>query len=156
MVAMAIRRADVEDLREILMLERESDGAPHWSETIWVALLEDTASAAVQRVALVAVMAEAVTGFVVVSAVAGVAELESVAVKAPLRGQGIGKALCRSAMAWARELGATTMEMEVRASNEAARAVYRSLGFVEQGRRARYYRDPEEDAVLMMVSLQDG
>jgi ribosomal protein S18 acetylase RimI-like enzyme len=41
------------------------------------------------------------------------------------------------------------MFLEVRASNAAARALYASAGFVAVGRRARYYRDPDEDAVVM-------
>jgi ribosomal-protein-alanine N-acetyltransferase len=39
--------------------------------------------------------------------------------------------------------------LEVRASNEAAQALYRKLGFHDVGRRPRYYGDNGEDAVLM-------
>ena len=39
--------------------------------------------------------------------------------------------------------------LEVRASNEAAQALYRKLGFHDVGRRPRYYADNGEDAVLM-------
>lgn len=139
-------------MQAILRLERGSEGAPHWSAAIWSELL--TGGGAVERVALVAVLSDAVVGFVVVGLVAGVAELESVVVDEAERGKGIGKALCRSAMAWARERGAATMELEVRVSNSGAIAVYAALGFLEQGRRTKYYREPEEDAVLMAAALQ--
>jgi ribosomal-protein-alanine N-acetyltransferase len=56
-------------------------------------------------------------------------------------------------MQWARELGATTIELEVRESNAAARGLYRRMEFVEQGRRAKYYSKPPEDAVLMAAKL---
>jgi ribosomal-protein-alanine N-acetyltransferase len=62
--------------------------------------------------------------------------------------------LCLAGMEWARGVGAWAMELEVRASSEAARGLYRALGFVEQGRRRGYYREPVEDAVLMGVGLQ--
>lgn len=39
--------------------------------------------------------------------------------------------------------------LEVRASNEAARGLYRKLGFHDVGRRPKYYADNGEDAVLM-------
>jgi len=45
------------------------------------------------------------------------------------------------------------VHLEVRASNEAARALYARLGFVETGRRPRYYAAPEEDAVLLSLAL---
>jgi ribosomal-protein-alanine N-acetyltransferase len=45
------------------------------------------------------------------------------------------------------------MELEVRISNRAAIALYERAGFVQDGRRRGYYRDPEEDAVLMGLPL---
>jgi ribosomal-protein-alanine N-acetyltransferase len=102
---------------------------------------------------MVAELGEAIVGFIVMSGTLEAVELESVAVKETFRGQGIGGELCRAAMRWAGEQGAAKMELEVRASNAAARAMYGSLGFVAQGLRARYYRAPEEDAVLMMAGL---
>jgi ribosomal-protein-alanine N-acetyltransferase len=43
--------------------------------------------------------------------------------------------------------------LEVRESNQAARAFYASLGFVDDGRRRGYYADPVEDAVLLRLRL---
>jgi ribosomal-protein-alanine N-acetyltransferase len=48
---------------------------------------------------------------------------------------------------------ARTMELEVRATRDVPRRLYASLGFLEQGIRRGYYRDPEDDAVLMSVAL---
>ncbi len=41
--------------------------------------------------------------------------------------------------------------LEVRESNTAAQALYRKLGFVEIGRRSKYYDDPEETAIVMQL-----
>jgi ribosomal-protein-alanine N-acetyltransferase len=57
-------------------------------------------------------------------------------------------------MLQAQTMGAQSMQLEVRSASVAALALYRSLGFVEQGRRTRYYRDPEDDAVLMAIALR--
>ena len=57
---------------------------------------------------------------------------------------------CRSA------IGARRMTLEVRASNEAAQALYRSFGFDVVGRRPRYYTDDGEDALVMTTPELDG
>lgn len=137
------------DLERILEVERECVEAPHWSKAIWGALLAE----GVRRVCLVAEKGGVVAGFVVVGVAGNLAELESVVVRAEARRCGIGKGLCEAGMGWVRERGAASMELEVRASNTAALALYRELGFREQGRRRGYYREPVDDAVLLGVAL---
>jgi ribosomal protein S18 acetylase RimI-like enzyme len=56
------------------------------------------------------------------------------------RGQGIGTALMEAAIGWAREQGLHKLSLDVFAHNEAALALYRKLGFVEEGRRVKHYR----------------
>jgi ribosomal protein S18 acetylase RimI-like enzyme len=48
----------------------------------------------------------------------------------------------------AREAGATEIRQEIRVSNTAAQKLGLSVGFIQQGRRPDYYRDPVEDALL--------
>jgi len=45
------------------------------------------------------------------------------------------------------------MELEVRAGNETAVRFYERAGMVREGARRGYYRDPDEDALLMGKSL---
>jgi ribosomal-protein-alanine N-acetyltransferase len=143
-----VRRAGVGDIEAMLQVQEGAKGAPVWSEAIWRELFVD---ADVARAGFV-IGGEDVVGFIVVNCVAGVAEMESVAVVESMRRRGLGKALCETAMAWARGCGAGAMELEVRASSAAVR-MYQALGFEEQGRRAAYYREPLEDALLMRVAL---
>ncbi len=49
--------------------------------------------------------------------------------------------------------GITEVMLEVRGSNEPALGFYRRLGFVRTGVRRSYYAEPQEDAVLMRLSL---
>lgn len=56
------------------------------------------------------------------------------------RGRGVGTALMEAAIAWAREQGLHKLSLDVFPHNEAAIALYRKLGFVEEGRRVKQYR----------------
>lgn len=68
------------------------------------------------------------------------------------RGQGIGKKVLVHALLAARKEGVIRAFLEVRQTNETALNMYRSLGFVEDGRRKEYYKDNNEDAILMSLN----
>jgi ribosomal-protein-alanine acetyltransferase len=101
----------------------------------------------------VAAKAEEVTGAVVVRSIADEAEILELAVGELWRRRGTGRALMEAALGEARSLGARRVFLEVRESNVAAKALYRELGFAEQGKRQEYYNDPREDAVLLWRAL---
>ena len=46
--------------------------------------------------------------------------------------------------------GLETLFLEVRSKNTAALALYRAFGFIAMGTRKKYYKDPEDDAVIMI------
>ena len=56
------------------------------------------------------------------------------------RGQGVGSALMEAAIAWARGEGLHKLSLSVWPHNDAAIALYRKFGFVEEGRRVKQYR----------------
>jgi ribosomal-protein-alanine N-acetyltransferase len=85
--------------------------------------------------------------------VADEAEVLTLAVAPAVRRRGIAAALLRSAMARVRADGATAMFLEVATGNAAALALYRREGFVEVGRRRRYYAD-SSDALVLRVNLR--
>jgi ribosomal-protein-alanine N-acetyltransferase len=90
-----------------------------------------------------------IVGYVVAWFVAGEGEIANLAVTPSGWGQGIGRALLDAALAESLVRGAESVYLEVRASNERARRLYRSRGFEEVGRRAEYYSRPVEDAILL-------
>ena len=79
--------------------------------------------------------------------------ITNVATHPDARRQGLGRAVVSALLSHAPTLGLTDVYLEVRVSNEAAIALYRSLGFEEVGRRRHFYRHPTEDALLMRASL---
>ena len=81
-------------------------------------------------------------------------EVANLAVTPRLRQRGFGLALLDSVLAEAAERGTTSLFLEVRESNAAARKLYASRNFEEVGRRKRYYRSPEEDALILRCTLK--
>jgi ribosomal-protein-alanine N-acetyltransferase len=85
--------------------------------------------------------------------VADEVQLMNVATLPPSRRSGHASALLSDVIQTGRERRARWVTLEVRRSNEAARALYAKFGFEEQGIRQRYYSDNGEDAVVMHLSL---
>ncbi len=85
--------------------------------------------------------------------------LMNLAVRESMRKRGVGRALVSEALRRGLGQATTRAVLEVRASNEPARALYTRLGFVQISSRPHYYTNPTEDAVLMemnpLVILRD-
>ena len=155
--SLQIRRAQVENLAEVLRIESVVPEAPHWSESAYRdILLQEPEESTLNRALFVAGDSERIVGFAVAVVVAGQAELESIAVDPARRRLGVGKALSDAVLLWARAAGAREMLLEVRSANAEARALYGRLGFKETGLRRAYYSSPPDDAVLMSVSLSNA
>ncbi len=80
-------------------------------------------------------------------------ELLQVAVAPSVRRRQLGSRLLRACLDHVRREGFTECFLEVRSAATAAGALYRSLGFREIGRRAGYYSNPRDDAILMAKRL---
>ena len=94
-----------------------------------------------------------VLGYLTLTMVLDRAQINTVAVSSARRRQGLGRRLLEEGIRLCRAAKMSAMELEVRAGNLAALTLYRTLGFMEVGRRKGYYRDPPEDAVLMDLLL---
>jgi [ribosomal protein S18]-alanine N-acetyltransferase len=144
------------DIPQVLLLEQETPGAPHWSREQYEASLADSNGAARRR-AWIAIHSEQLVGFAVVQelTVAGgiECELESIAVHPTAQRRGIGGILLRLVISELKAAPASLLLLEVRASNLAARHLYERTGFAVTGVRKNYYPaasgGPAEDAILM-------
>ncbi len=79
--------------------------------------------------------------------------INTIAVDARLRRQGIATALMRYLVAEAASLGASRTYLEVRRSNLPAQRLYERLGFTVAAVRRNYYTQPEEDALVLSLAL---
>lgn len=81
------------------------------------------------------------------------AHITNIAVHPDYRGQKIGEKIVQELLQTARENKAARITLEVRVSNQAARNLYKKLGFEDCGIRKGYYADTGEDAVIMWKEL---
>ena len=135
------------DLPAIAALERASFSDP-WSEQ---SLGEELANPL--AVFLVADRGGEAVGYAGMHLIAGEGFVCNVAVAPEARGRGIGQLLMESLIAHGREDGMRTLSLDVRPSNHAAIALYTRLGFLPAGTRPHFYRQPEEDGLIMNLTL---
>ncbi len=95
---------------------------------------------------LVAVDGDTVAGYIGSQTVLGEADMLNLAVRPEYRRQGLGRQLVEELI---RRLDAHCLTLEVRVSNEPAKTLYESMGFVQVGRRKNYYEKPKEDALIL-------
>ena len=100
-------------------------------------------------ICLTALKAGRTAGYLLAYTAADEAEIARIAVTEELQRQGVARALLQRLENVCKEKGLTRILLDVRESNEAARALYESAGFREDGIRQRFYEDPQEDAILM-------
>lgn len=124
--------------------------AAHWSRDEYERVFGGDAP---RRVALVIEETSGLQGFLVAHVVDSEWEIENIAIAGRARRRGLGARLLGEFLDLARSEGATSVFLEVRESNHAARALYEKWAFIESARRARYYTQPEEDAIVYRLSF---
>lgn len=149
---MKVRRATTRELDAIARMDAATQGAAHWRgedyarmlerATDWLLVAEDDSGKTV--------------GFLAARAAADEAEILNLAVDPASRRRGAGGRLVEEAVRLAQQGAAKRLYLEVRASNEAARAFYRAKRFAEISRRSNYYSDPREDAILLVRELAES
>lgn len=154
-MSFSIRALAAEDLDRVWVLAGESLEAPRWTRQDYERIVQEAEPVLLVRCGLVALCGSDLVGFVVASWLRQetVAEVEGLFVEQTYRRQGIGGALIGACMAWARTAGASTLRLEVRASNVAALALYQRYGFSAAGIRPAYYSSPLEDALVLQAPL---
>lgn len=134
---------DRSHLKEMAALERRCFSTPWTEAMLEQELYQDTASYLVAEDE-----SGRVLGYAGLHVVLDEGYIDNVAVLPDYRRQGIARRLievfCRFG-----EANLAFLTLEVRASNEAAIALYEHLGFAPVGHRKAYYEKPKEDAILM-------
>jgi ribosomal-protein-alanine acetyltransferase len=139
-------------------LERESATAAHWSRQQYDGMLATSDPQSAERVVLVAgdetaELGSEIVGFLVARRVDAEWELENIVVANGVRRRGTGTLLLTELTTQARAAGGCAIFLEVRESNQDARAFYRKMGFEEAGVRSDYYGSPAENAILYRREL---
>ncbi|MGK2935046.1 MAG: ribosomal protein S18-alanine N-acetyltransferase [Gemmatimonadaceae bacterium] len=145
--ALVLRHAALADIERVAELELSCFTSDPWPRQSFESFID--------RAGVTFIVAEdpgreeGIVGYAVLIQVAEEAELLNLAVAGNSRRGGIGSSLLRSLLEVAARDGITTVYLEVRESNSAARGLYAAHGFVEVGRRRGYYQRPTEDALIL-------
>jgi len=144
-----IDRMDEDDLPEVVEIEELSHLSRwgYWGYARELALPERSILLVARPLA--ADIPRRVLGFLCSSLVLDEWHIHNLATHPHFRRQGIARALLRHGRALAEARRARCALLEVRVSNSPAQRLYEQLGFYVLHRRANYYTDPPEDALLM-------
>lgn len=143
-----VRTAVEDDLAAIHAIERASFGDP-WSLEGFRDLLDHPRA----KLEVAVGAGDVLLGYAVAWYVADESEIANIAVAPSARRRGVGALLLDRILDAAATFGAKTVFLEVRESNVAARKLYETRQFEVAGRRAKYYRAPDEDALIMRRGL---
>lgn len=138
---MKIKLATTENVADILKIEQVCFSTP-WTEQGIAESIENE-----NTYLYIAIVDDKVAGYMGVQIFSGEGYVTNVATLPEFRRRGVAKALINEVLKHEMEF----LTLEVRESNIPAINLYKSLDFVEVGKRPRFYREPTEDAVLMTI-----
>jgi len=149
-IEITIRAMTEADLEEVLAIEFDSFPFP-WSRDHFLDELKSS-----HAFPLVALDREdKIAGYICPRMLLEEGHIFNVAVRRDYRRRGVARLLVGRMLDDCRERGVTLVFLEVRHSNKEAIPLYRQLGFVETGRRRRYYENGE-DAILMEYAFNNN
>ncbi len=140
-----VREARKEDLDDIFILEKDSFESGWTRENLEKEMVFNFS------IMLVAEADGAVIGFITAWLIRGEIQINRLAVEKKYRRMGAARNLLAALVTRSSGGDPFRILLEVREKNEAARAFYRSMGFIETGVRKGYYRD--DNAVLLDKDL---
>ena len=150
----SITRMSEHDLVEVVEIEEQS-GLSRWGWAAYYAELQgaNRELMLVARPVQSTIESSPIIGYIVARETAGELHINNFAVRSEFRRRGIGATLLERVLQEARRRKANAAFLEVRSANHAAQALYEKSGFRAIARRANYYSDPREDAVVMSLVL---
>ena len=141
---MEIRRAVADDASAIVELENLYFSDPWDRKTVFSYICSEYGTC------FVALEDGRPIAYVIGRMIAPEGEIYRIAVDENYRRRGVGYRLLSFMLKTERGRGLETVFLEVRSRNAAAIALYKAHGFAEMGIRKNYYRDPDDDALIMI------
>lgn len=142
---LCFRSMKAEDLDRVYEIEVASFTSPWLKEFFEMELKHD---------AYVVEQHGIIAGFVCALQVLDECTIANIAVKDEFRRQGIAEYILKSLIEVMDSRDVRYYYLEVRATNQAAYALYNKLGFCQIGIRKNYYHDPVEDAIVMALDTK--
>ncbi len=146
-MSIEIGRMTLDDLPAVVELDQLSFSLPWPERSFRFELTENDASRC-----WVAEQNGKLVGMIVAWLLVDEAHIATIATHPDRRRQGIARKLLTYALRYMSKEGAVSSFLEVRESNIAAQEMYRKFGYEVTGRRKRYYKDTDEDAILMTLN----
>jgi len=145
-MSLEIRKMTLDDIPAVVALDQMSFSLPWPERSFRFELTDNPASRS-----WVAEVDGRIVGMIVNWLLVDEVHVATIATHPDFRRQGIAKKLLSHSLHYMAGEGAISSFLEVRESNIAAREMYRKFGYIEVGRRKRYYKDNDEDAILMTL-----
>lgn len=146
-IHMTIREMTKGDLPEVVAIEEQIFSDP-WPRSAFAEQISGESWGAI-----VAEADDKIIGYACYYIVDGESHLTNIAVVPTYRRKSVAKRLLESILQIVRENKSEYLLLEVRPSNVTARAFYERCGFSLLYRRPKYYRQPVEDALVMVRRL---
>lgn len=147
---MTVRRAMIEDAKEIFAIEMECFSVPWSLDSIETELLNED-----KKLYYVVEDANGVVGYAGAWLVYDEGQITNIAIRPSARCQGFGAKLTSALIEECFKRGMHEIFLEVRISNLSALSLYRQLGFTVKGMRKNYYSEPKEDAYIMSLVKEE-
>jgi len=144
--AVTLRHMTLEDVPTVAELDQMSFSLPWPERSFRFEVTENDCSRC-----WVAEADGRIVGMLVLWVIVDEAHIATIAVHPDYRRQGVGEHILRETLKSAKVEGVVRATLEVRAGNMAAREMYRKFGFEIVGTRPRYYKDNNEDAILLTL-----
>lgn len=148
---MTVRRATIEDAKEIFAIEMECFSVPWTLDSIETELLNED-----KKLYYVVEDGNGVVGYAGAWLVYDEGQITNIAIRPSARRQGFGAKLTSALIEECFKRGMHEIFLEVRISNLSALSLYRQLGFTVKGMRKNYYSEPKEDAYIMSLIKEEG
>lgn len=147
---MTVRRATIEDAKEIFAIEMDCFSVPWSLDSIEAELINQE-----KKLYYVIENTEGVVGYAGAWLVYDEGQITNIAIRPSARRQGFGATLTRALIEECFKRGMHEIFLEVRISNLSALSLYRQLGFTVKGMRKNYYSEPKEDAYIMSLIKEE-